>query len=72
MSSVAVWVGRGSAPDDASRRSAARDSRQYLDAKIKTWVEYLRGSLPEILAAHQAELTAYELSGSLGGARLST
>ena len=47
-------------------------SRQYLDAKIKTWVEYLRGSLPEILAAHQAELTAYELSGSLGGARLST
>ena len=45
-------------------------SRQYLDAKIKTWVEYLRGSLPEILAAHQAELAAYELSGTLGGARL--
>jgi hypothetical protein len=45
-------------------------SRQYLDAKIKTWVEYLRGSLPEILAAHQAELAAYELSGGLGGARL--
>ncbi|WP_330214491.1 LysR family transcriptional regulator [Pseudomonas sp. AM8] len=45
-------------------------SRQYLDAKIKTWVEYLRGSLPEILAAHQAELVAYELSGSLSGARL--
>jgi DNA-binding transcriptional LysR family regulator len=45
-------------------------SRQYLDAKIKTWVEYLRGSLPEILAAHQAELVAYELSGSLGGVRL--
>jgi len=45
-------------------------SRQYLDAKIKTWVEYLRGSLPEILAAHQAELVAYELSGSLGGTRL--
>jgi DNA-binding transcriptional LysR family regulator len=45
-------------------------SRQYLDAKIKTWVEYLRGSLPEILAAHQAELAAYELSGSLAGARV--
>jgi hypothetical protein len=45
-------------------------SRQYLDAKIKTWVEYLRGSLPEILAGHQAELAAYEMSGSLGGARL--
>jgi DNA-binding transcriptional LysR family regulator len=45
-------------------------SRQYLDAKIKTWVEYLRGSLPEILAAHQAELVAYELSGSLGGVRV--
>ncbi|MNY42998.1 LysR substrate binding domain protein [compost metagenome] len=45
-------------------------SRQYLDAKIKTWVEYLRGSLPELLAAHQAELAAYELSGSLGGVRV--
>jgi len=31
-------------------------SRQYLDAKIKTWVEYLRGSLPEILAAQEADL----------------
>ncbi|NWB89611.1 LysR family transcriptional regulator [Pseudomonas agarici] len=36
-------------------------SRQYLDAKIKTWVEHLHSSLPEILAAHQAELTAYEM-----------
>jgi len=26
--------------------------------------------LPEILAAHQAELAAYDLSGSLGGIRL--
>ncbi|WP_370694886.1 hypothetical protein [Pseudomonas sp. FP2335] len=26
--------------------------------------------MPEILAAHQAELAAYELSGGLGGARL--
>jgi len=45
-------------------------SRQYLDAKIKTWVEYLRGSLPEILAAHQAELVAYELSGGVGSVRM--
>jgi len=36
-------------------------SRQYLDAKIKTWVEHLRSTLPEILAGHQAELAAYEL-----------
>lgn len=34
-------------------------SRQYLDAKIKTWVEYLKSSLPEILAAHQTELATY-------------
>jgi DNA-binding transcriptional LysR family regulator len=45
-------------------------SRQYLDAKIKTWVEYLRGSLPELLAAHQTELAAYELSSSLAGAQI--
>jgi hypothetical protein len=50
--------------------NVAMASRQYLDAKIKTWVEYLRGSLPELLAAHQAELAAYELSGSLGGVRV--
>ncbi|WP_407315125.1 LysR family transcriptional regulator [Pseudomonas sp. nanlin1] len=31
-------------------------SRQYLDAKIKTWVEYLRGSLPDLLAAHEVDL----------------
>ena len=34
-------------------------SRQYLDAKIKTWVEFLRGTLPEILTAHQVELATY-------------
>ena len=34
-------------------------SRQYLDANIKTWVEYLKSSLPEILAAHQTELATY-------------
>lgn len=31
-------------------------SRHYLDAKIKTWVEYLRSSLPEVLADHKAVL----------------
>jgi DNA-binding transcriptional LysR family regulator len=31
-------------------------SRQYLDAKIKTWVQYLRDSLPQMLAAHDADL----------------
>lgn len=36
-------------------------SRQYLDAKIKTWVEYLRGSLPEILAAHEADLHTHAM-----------
>ena len=36
-------------------------SRQYLDAKIKTWVEYLRNSLPEILAAHEADLKTHQL-----------
>jgi DNA-binding transcriptional LysR family regulator len=36
-------------------------SRQYLDAKIRTWVEYLRGSLPEILAAHEADLKTHDL-----------
>ena len=34
-------------------------SRQYLDAKIKTWVEFLRGTLPDILTAHQVELATY-------------
>ncbi|NBB09880.1 LysR family transcriptional regulator [Pseudomonas sp. SLFW] len=36
-------------------------SRQYLDAKIKTWVEYLRGSLPEVLADHKAVLKIRDL-----------
>lgn len=31
-------------------------SRQFLDAKIKTWVEYLRESLPVFLAAHEGDL----------------
>ncbi|MFS2157623.1 LysR family transcriptional regulator [Pseudomonas sp. Pseusp122] len=37
-------------------------SRQYLDAKIKTWVEYLRGSLPELMAAHEADLQTHTLT----------
>jgi len=36
-------------------------SRQYLDAKIRTWVEYLRASLPDMLAAHEADLKIHEL-----------
>lgn len=36
-------------------------SRQYLDAKIRTWVEYLRASLPDMLAAHEADLRIHEL-----------
>ncbi len=39
-------------------------SRQYLDAKIRTWVEYLRGSLPEILAADEADLHVQALKSS--------
>ncbi|WP_168787464.1 LysR family transcriptional regulator [Paraburkholderia aromaticivorans] len=31
-------------------------SRQYLDAKIRTWVEFLREELPSVLAGDQAEL----------------
>jgi DNA-binding transcriptional LysR family regulator len=40
-------------------------SRQYLDAKIKTWVEYLRGSLPEIMAAHEADLQTHAVLESV-------
>lgn len=36
-------------------------SRQYLDAKIKTWVEYLRGSLPDLLLADERDLNAQGL-----------
>jgi len=36
-------------------------SRQYLDAKIRTWVEYLRTSLPEVLADHKADLKIRDL-----------
>jgi DNA-binding transcriptional LysR family regulator len=34
-------------------------SRQYLDAKIRTWVEFLRDELPATLAADQAELRKF-------------
>jgi len=34
-------------------------SRQYLDAKIRTWVEFLRDELPSTLAADQAELRRF-------------
>jgi len=38
-------------------------SRQYLDAKIKTWVECLRRLIPEFLAADAAALA--EFSGAV-------
>jgi DNA-binding transcriptional LysR family regulator len=34
-------------------------SRQYLDAKIRTWVEFLRDGLPSTLANDQAELRKF-------------
>ncbi|WP_118180600.1 LysR family transcriptional regulator [Paraburkholderia phosphatilytica] len=34
-------------------------SRQYLDAKIRTWVEYLRETLPATLSADQHEVRQY-------------
>jgi DNA-binding transcriptional LysR family regulator len=34
-------------------------SRQYLDAKIRTWVEYLRDTLPTTLATDQAALRKF-------------
>ncbi|MCX4160613.1 MULTISPECIES: LysR family transcriptional regulator [Paraburkholderia] len=37
-------------------------SRQYLDAKIRTWVEFLRDEVPATLAADQAELRQFARS----------
>jgi DNA-binding transcriptional LysR family regulator len=34
-------------------------SRQYLDAKIRTWVEFLRDELPATLAVDQEELRQF-------------
>jgi hypothetical protein len=34
-------------------------SRQYLDAKIRTWVEMLRETLPATLAKDQTELRQF-------------
>jgi DNA-binding transcriptional LysR family regulator len=34
-------------------------SRQYLDAKIKTWVEFLRESIPQFLDADEAALQTF-------------
>ena len=33
-------------------------SRQFLDARIKTWVEHLRATLPEALASEERDLQA--------------
>jgi DNA-binding transcriptional LysR family regulator len=40
-------------------------SRQFLDAKIKTWVEYLRESLPTALAAHEGDLKTHTILSPL-------
>jgi hypothetical protein len=37
-------------------------SRQYLDAKIRTWVEYLRAELPAALAADEKSLQEFVAS----------
>ena len=34
-------------------------SRQYLDAKIRTWVDFLHDELPATLAAEQAALRKF-------------
>jgi DNA-binding transcriptional LysR family regulator len=41
---------------------ALYSSRQYLDAKIRTWVEFLREELPAILAADEKSLQEFVVS----------
>ncbi|KVE30998.1 LysR family transcriptional regulator [Burkholderia sp. TSV86] len=36
-------------------------SRQYLDAKIRTWVDFLRDELPSVLEADEAELERFTI-----------
>ncbi|MNR33738.1 LysR substrate binding domain protein [compost metagenome] len=36
-------------------------SRQFLDAKIRTWVEFLRDFLPERVAADETAVAEYSL-----------
>jgi DNA-binding transcriptional LysR family regulator len=53
-----VWV----MPEYTSQEMnvyALYPSRQYLDAKIRTWVELLRDELPATLAADHAELRQF-------------
>jgi hypothetical protein len=42
-------------------------SRQFLDAKIRTWVEFLREFLPQRVAADEKAVAEYSLR--LGSAR---
>lgn len=35
-------------------------SRHYLDAKIRSWLDVVRGRIPTILAAHEAALQAHD------------
>ncbi len=44
---------------------AVYPSRQYLDAKIKTWVEYLRETMPVILEGFETDLRACDATQSL-------
>ncbi|WP_434135106.1 LysR family transcriptional regulator [Pseudomonas luteola] len=44
-------------------------SRQYLDAKIKTFVAFLRERLPGVLEAEEHELREFSLRNACGGAR---
>jgi DNA-binding transcriptional LysR family regulator len=56
-----VWL----LPDYTSQEMnlyALYASRQYLDAKIRTWVEFLRDELPATLAADQQELRQFARS----------
>jgi DNA-binding transcriptional LysR family regulator len=48
---------------------ALHPSRKYTDAKIKTWIEFLRGYLPTALARDSAALLKLEPSSSLHDAR---
>ncbi|HXZ06820.1 MAG TPA: LysR family transcriptional regulator [Paraburkholderia sp.] len=56
-----VWV----LPEYSSQEMnvyALYASRQYLDAKIRTWVEFMRDELPSTLATDQAELRRFARS----------
>jgi DNA-binding transcriptional LysR family regulator len=60
------WLGKGDfvwvMPEYTSQPMniyALYSSREYLDAKIRTWVDFLREQFPQTLAAEQAVLRQY-------------